>query len=152
MNNVLKGIETIRRENTIKLMELHGLSRGDFAEQSGISYAQLGHYIGKNPTKNIGNKIAEKIETFFNKPKNWLDYEHEENGEILTGQGEPEPSATLLNKTIQMWEKGDTPPDGMIAIEFLTDITASLGNGYINDEYGEKSELWLAKTHSINAT
>lgn len=78
MNSYLLGIDVIRRENTKRLMESAGLTRGEFAEKSGISYTLLGHYIGKNPTKKIGDEIAQKIEDFFEKPRNWLDHNHEE--------------------------------------------------------------------------
>lgn len=71
------GIETVRRDNTKRLISESGLSRNEFSDQSGINYALLGHYIGKNPSKAIGEEIARKIEIFFNKPANWLDHEHD---------------------------------------------------------------------------
>lgn len=83
MSKVFSGIEVIRRENTKKLMTDSGLTRGEFADKSGINYGLLGHYIGKNPTKAIGDEIAQKIEVFFDKPLNWLDHEHDENQEAL---------------------------------------------------------------------
>lgn len=116
MSKSLKGIETIRRENTLKLMEQHGLSRGDFATQSGISYVQLGHYIGKNPTKNIGNKIAEKIEEFFKKPKNWLDYEH--NDEMFSSDDK-----SFIKDGLNESKK--------VKVNRI-DVKASCGNGYLN--------------------
>ena len=83
MSKVFSGIEVIRRENTKNLMADSGLTRREFADKSGINYALLGHYIGKNPTKAIGDEIAQKIEAFFGKPLNWLDHEHGENEELL---------------------------------------------------------------------
>ncbi|AGH57479.1 hypothetical protein PSYG_00018 [Psychrobacter phage pOW20-A] len=71
------GIETVRRENTKRLIKENKLTRSQFSEQSGIHYALLGHYIGKNPTKAIGDEIARKIEGFFGKPENYLDHEHD---------------------------------------------------------------------------
>ena len=79
MGKVFSGIEVVRRDNTRKLMNDSGLTRRQFAEKAGINYALLGHYIGKNPSKAIGDEIAHKIEQFFNKPMNWLDHEHDEN-------------------------------------------------------------------------
>lgn len=79
MSKVFSGIEVIRRENAKLLIANSGLSRKEFADKSGINYALLGHYIGKNPTKAIGDEIAQKIEVFFDKPNNWLDHEHGSN-------------------------------------------------------------------------
>lgn len=73
MANYLKGIDAIRRENVLKLMKDNGLNRNGLADKTGISYSLLGHYIGKNPTKKIGDEIAAKIEKAFNKPSHWLD-------------------------------------------------------------------------------
>ena len=76
MAKEFSGIDVIRRENTKALMSEAGLSRKEFSEQSGIDYGLLGHYIGKNPTKRIGDETAQKVEKFFKKPKNWLDHDH----------------------------------------------------------------------------
>lgn len=70
-------------------------------------------------------------------------------GEMKTGQGEPylysEPNGILSDKQIEIWTDSDTPPDGMIAIDFLANITASLGHGYINEEFTEKTQLWFSE-------
>lgn len=49
------------------------MDRTEFAEKIQMSYNLLSQYIGKNPTKNIGDETAEKIEQAFNKPKGFLD-------------------------------------------------------------------------------
>lgn len=79
MSREFSGIDVIRRENAKTLISDSGLTRKQFSDKSGINYALLGHYIGKNPTKAIGDEIAQKIEAFFNKPANWLDHEHDSN-------------------------------------------------------------------------
>lgn len=75
----LMQIHEIRLTNTRALKEESGLSRSDFADKVGLSYNLLSQYIGKNPTKNIGDETAAKIEQAFNKPKGYLDQsvEHE---------------------------------------------------------------------------
>lgn len=69
----LLTIHDIRLHNTRKLMRESGLNRTDFAERTGVSYNLLSQYVGKNPTKNIGDETADKIEKAFNKPKGYLD-------------------------------------------------------------------------------
>lgn len=74
----MKDIAQIRRENTKVLIEKHGLSRTEFAEKTGVAYSQLANYIGENPTKNIGRKVASRIESAFNLSENWLDQDWEQ--------------------------------------------------------------------------
>ena len=81
MSREFSGIEVIRRENTKKLIADSGLTRREFADKAEINYGLLGHYIGKNPSKAIGDEIAQRIEVAFNKPANWLDHEHN-NGQL----------------------------------------------------------------------
>jgi len=69
----LMQIHEIRLNNARDLMKESGLSRTDFAEKIGLSYNLISQYIGKNPTKNIGDETAAKIEQAFNKPKGFLD-------------------------------------------------------------------------------
>lgn len=83
MSKEFSGIEVIRRENTKKLIADTGLTRQEFADKAGINYGLLGHYIGKNPRKAIGDEIAQRIEVSFNKPLNWLDHEHGQNEDLL---------------------------------------------------------------------
>ncbi|MDM1766059.1 MULTISPECIES: XRE family transcriptional regulator [unclassified Acinetobacter] len=69
----LQTIHEIRLSNTKKLMKELGLTRTEFAEKIEMSYNLVSQYIGKNPTKNIGDETAEKIEKAFHKPKGFLD-------------------------------------------------------------------------------
>ncbi|WP_111861339.1 LexA family transcriptional regulator [Acinetobacter sp. CFCC 10889] len=69
----LKTIHEIRFLNAKKLMDESGLKRKEFAEKIDMSYSLLSQYLGKNPTKNIGDDTAEKIEDAFNKPRGYLD-------------------------------------------------------------------------------
>ncbi|MBP8005840.1 MAG: LexA family transcriptional regulator [Acinetobacter sp.] len=69
----LQTIHEIRLSNARKLMNDSGLSRSEFADKIEMSYSLLSQYIGKNPTKNIGDETAEKIEHAFGKPKGFLD-------------------------------------------------------------------------------
>lgn len=75
----LKTIHEIRLSNTRKLMKESGLNRTEFAEKIDMSYNLLSQYVGKNPTKNIGDDTAEKIEKAFNKPKGYLDQSDSES-------------------------------------------------------------------------
>ncbi|WP_440464810.1 S24 family peptidase [Psychrobacter sp. ASPA161_6] len=76
MSKIFTSIDDIRRDNVRRLMQQYKTKRMDLSQGTKINYALLGHYIGKNPIKAIGDETASKIEVFFNKPSNWLDHEH----------------------------------------------------------------------------
>jgi len=48
----------------------------------GKSQPQVSHFIGGNPVKNIGNKIARQIEEAFDKENGWLDNCHTESSDM----------------------------------------------------------------------
>ncbi|KQC99818.1 LexA family transcriptional regulator [Acinetobacter soli] len=77
-----KTIHEIRYMNAKRLMEESGLKRKEFAEKIDMSYSLLSQYLGKNPTKNIGDDTAVKIEDAFNKPRGYLDQSQEEQPQI----------------------------------------------------------------------
>lgn len=70
------NVKTIRRENLrILAKSVGGITR--LSELLDKPQSQISHLIGKNPIKNIGDKIAEEIELAFNKPFGWLDRPHD---------------------------------------------------------------------------
>ena len=70
---MFEDIYEIRRKNMLALQREANLDRKDFAEKVGVSYQLLSHYIGKTPTKRIGDVIARRAEASFNKPEGYLD-------------------------------------------------------------------------------
>jgi phage repressor protein C with HTH and peptisase S24 domain len=69
--------EEIRRENARKLAAACE-SKVEFARLLGMEPSQVSQIIGPNPSKNIGNSVARRIEKAFGKPEKWLDSEHPE--------------------------------------------------------------------------
>jgi SOS-response transcriptional repressor LexA len=67
-------VHSIRLANLEHLQ--HGLERKDLATKIGVDYGQLGHYY--TGVRNIGSRIARKIEQAFGKPHGWLDQPHPE--------------------------------------------------------------------------
>ncbi|WP_227500511.1 LexA family transcriptional regulator [Acinetobacter sp. P8-3-8] len=154
----LQTIHEIRLGNTRKLMKESGLSRTEFAEKIEMSYNLLSQYIGKNPTKNIGDDTVEKIEKAFNKPKGFLDQSRDyvvnskENSstiktlsleEIRKKFSKPDSELTDLNMGVGIYEDGDPVPEGYVAIDYYPEIKASAGNGYINLEDSSPYKLFI---------
>lgn len=69
----MKDISKIRRNNLRNLIKQKNLSREELSGLLNMAYSQLAAYIGKTPTKNIGKSVAQRIESKFELPKNWLD-------------------------------------------------------------------------------
>lgn len=101
----LKTIHEIRLGNTRKLMKESGLTRSEFAEKIDMSYGLVSQYIGKNPTKNIGDETALKIEEAFNKPRGYLDQSdiQNENAHQLDG------TASFKQLDIEAFKKYNIP-------------------------------------------
>lgn len=78
MSASMKPVKTnadIRRDNARKLAEEIGQA-ADLARMLGMSDSQMGQLIGKNPVRNIGPRIARRMEEVCGKPEGWLDVEH----------------------------------------------------------------------------
>lgn len=70
----MMSLKAIRRRNLRLLAEqVGGITR--LAERLGKQQSQITHIIGRNPVKNIGDRLAEQVETLFQKPRGWLDRE-----------------------------------------------------------------------------
>ena len=74
-------IQEIRRHNAHLLAEQYKTLTA-FAEAIGRPPTQVSRFMGKNPTRGIGNKIARQIENTFDKPHGWLDIYHDTRDEI----------------------------------------------------------------------
>lgn len=74
----MRNIHTIRLVNA-KALAKDFSTKTAFAEKLGKEPTQVSRFMGKNPTKRIGDLIAEQIETAFGKPKGWLDIDHTSN-------------------------------------------------------------------------
>lgn len=81
------GMESkeIRKANLESLLEKKrlesGLTKAQFAESIDTSPATLSQLMGDNPNRNIGDKMARKIETALNLPFGWMDVLHNQASE-----------------------------------------------------------------------
>ena len=72
----MPDINDIRLSNAKKLAERHSSTLAAFAERIDRAPTQVSRFMGKNPTKNIGDKVARHIESCFNLEPGWLDQIH----------------------------------------------------------------------------
>lgn len=119
----LQTIHEIRLSNTRKLMKDLGMSRSEFAEKIEMSYNLLSQYIGKNPTKNIGDETAEKIEQAFDKPKGFLD-------QSMTSPTHAPPKNEVYISPIRFNPSDENK--NTVRIPVHKDVKASCGDGVAN--------------------
>ncbi|TCW00425.1 LexA family protein [Biostraticola tofi] len=71
-----KEIRKMNLENLINEYQAKGLNKAQFAEACGTSASTLSQVIGNNPTRNVGDKMARKIELMLNLGSGWMDKAH----------------------------------------------------------------------------
>lgn len=87
--------DDIRRENARKLAaDAGGLA--EFARKTGMENSQVSQIIGKNPTKNIGNIVAARIENAFDLVEGSLDVTPQQVTASTIAAPEPDHSHAAL--------------------------------------------------------
>lgn len=71
----MKNIHDIRLENA-RILASTFKNLADFAEKIERAPTQVSRFMGKNPTKHIGDKLARHLEEKLNMATGWLDREH----------------------------------------------------------------------------
>lgn len=69
-------ISEIRLQNLRALASQEGTVAA-LARRMDMAYPLLNNYIGKTPTKRIGDKTARRAEEVFSLPRGWMDAQHE---------------------------------------------------------------------------
>ena len=81
-------IQEIRRHNS-RLLASRFKTLTEFAEALDRAPTYVSRFLGKNPTRGIGGKIAREIETAFDKPHGWLDIYHKSLDDTPPAAGTP---------------------------------------------------------------
>ncbi|WP_417329196.1 S24 family peptidase [Halomonas cupida] len=110
----MKDISQIRLDNARALADQVG-GTGEFASRIDREPTQASRFMGRNPTKGIGNRMARHIEDCFGKPRGWLDTDHAAGLDADDGFTPRSPSE-----------------EDYALIEQLT-VNGDCGNGYHND-------------------
>ncbi|MGF6549343.1 SOS-response transcriptional repressor LexA [Paraburkholderia youngii] len=89
----MKTVKEIRRENA-RALATEGPA--EFARRIESTTQQVNQTIGPNPTRNIGDQIARRVEAAYGLPTGWLDVEH-----ILPADQAPmnEPNTVLIERS-----------------------------------------------------
>lgn len=118
-------IKNIRHQNLNKLIGeyiLEGYTKAQIAEKIGVPPSQLSQLSGTNAVRNIGDKIARRIESAMGLPHGWMDSQ----------RADVDATGTKPNFYINPLQKGQQ----QYRIEVL-DTEFSCGAGRINMDYPE---------------
>ena len=85
----MRKLYSIRLANARHLAEEAGNALR-FGERIGISKSQASQIIGRNPVRQIGDDLAERMETEFGRPADWLDVDHTEPLRDMVGRLTPD--------------------------------------------------------------
>lgn len=136
---LFETIADIRRENLRQLQTKSGLEKKDFAEKIGVQYVQLNHYIGKNPSKGVGDKVARRVESNLELPEGYLDHKHDEeieqppkNAVQKSQEAQPQQEIKIMDYRPPV-EPDETPPEKQTPViswvqagDFTAVVSASL--------------------------
>lgn len=75
--------------------------QADFGALLDMDASQVSQIIGRNPTKDIGNSIARRIEAAFNKPVGWMDVIHTGFRNGLPGEFPPPDDSDVVREEFQ---------------------------------------------------
>lgn len=85
--------KSVRKTNLNNLLKRHlendGNTKAGFAELLGISASQFSQLLGENSVRNIGDKMARKIEVALKLPNAWLDSIHEDQPHVDSNVSNP---------------------------------------------------------------
>jgi phage repressor protein C with HTH and peptisase S24 domain len=138
----VKTIDQIRLENLRYLMAELGLSSAELARRLDVSSQQVYQLVSRR--RNIGDKIARRIEEEFGHPSGWLDQEHGRLSAAALTETRlaPEPSniRRLSARPVLAWDsEDDLPRDEYVLVPRLA-VKASAGNGRLVWEVDEKGQ------------
>lgn len=116
-------MNTIRRDN-LRTLAARYPSQAEFAAACGTAPSVISLIVSPNPKRNLGDKLARKIEAAAGLPHGWMDQVH---GQIA--KRSVQPNASIESEGIEEWAD-DTPlDDDEIELPFLKEVELSAGGG-----------------------
>lgn len=136
MFNQLNGVVMYNLESfqdrLVFAMKDKGFKQIDLVNEINISKGTASNwYSGKTAPESPEQLV--KLTKFLGVNMEWL----------VSGIGPMRNDVQFPSKNIAVWSDDDILPNGVVAIDFMPSVRASLGGGRINDEYGESEKLWF---------
>lgn len=127
-------IAEIRQLNLRLLIDRTPGGRLEVAERSGTSYNYFSQILMENPSKNLGTKVARRIEEAFELPKGWFDEKREREFMLLEGRENLKELEALV---------GDRQPilDDVYVPQFSISASMGPGNNFAEEDIVERWPL-----------
>lgn len=138
----MKDVYETRYANARKLMELNGYKYvTDLINLYGATQGYLNNILGNNPSKNIGEKAARKLEAIFNVEPYYLDKDHSQTKPRGTT---PQGNAKIIGG-FETWDENTPLRDDEVELPFYTEVALSAGTGKLANEDGKIRTLRFSK-------
>lgn len=131
MNTFAERLYELRREKK--------LARDVLGAKIGVSKTSIKNWEDGENTPKLDR--IEELARFFKVDFTWLSTGHGDR-ELKTNSSSKS-DVQFPSKNIAIWSDDDIMPNGVVAIDFMPSVRASLGSGRINDEYSESEKLWF---------
>ena len=150
MNRIMKITSETRLENlNLLVKEAGGVTQ--LAKRAGYKQSSyLYQIINRTPVqngkaKNIGSNMASKLEEAMNKPKGWMDQEHQKNSK----------SNAVYLGTLELWDHSTPLREDEVEVPFYKEICFSADNGFaenIEDYNGYRLRFArsMLERHGVN--
>lgn len=116
-----------------KYAQESGMTKAGFADLCDISPSVLSQMTGNNPKRNVGDRMARKIEASFNLPSGWMDHPRTDINTTKPDTVSSVPPTSRWSK-IEAWD-GKTPlNEDEVEVPFLKDIEFACGDGKVVGE------------------
>lgn len=134
-------VKQIRKKNAQTLAQEVG-SWAELARRAETDPKYLSQIVSEKGTRQVGDKLARKLEQGCSKPHGWMDQDHSSQSltPIINGQA----------KGVLAWDSENPLPEGEFVHIPRIDVKLSAGNGTIVYEVDDKEPLafrvdWLRK-------
>lgn len=117
-------------------MDKKDISRGDLANRLSMSYSQLSSYIGKNPSKGIGDEVAARLEDAFELNRGDLDVNHELIEKFSIGN-------------TPKWNKNIPLNMELITVPLYSQERISCVSDYLNSDYEKNLEVAILEKRKV---
>lgn len=133
-NPIPMDIAEIRRLNLKLLIDKTNGGRQEVAERSDTQYNYFSQILMENPSKNLGTKVARRIEESFDLPKGWFDEKREREFMLLEGRENLKELESLV---------GDRQPilDDMHVPQFSISASMGPGNNFTEEDIVDRWPL-----------
>lgn len=138
----MKTIAQIRLDSLLMLTANREMTNADLARQVGISPQQVYQLLTRK--RNIGDKLARKIEASFGKDAGWLDQDHSHLNVGMPTAEDPAPEQSNIRhlpaRPVLAWDQEEDLPQNEYVLVPRLAVKASAGNGRLVWEVDEKGQ------------